>query len=401
MRLLVVEPDAGGHHFIPYLLFTAREAMARGFELRLLTTQSAIRHPAYRMLLQQLDGVLEVSMMPEVPGRGGRLLGLLQYQLDYRNAVAAGFRALSALERPDHVFVLSMDGMDRAVVLKGSPFGRTPYSGLFVHLKFHWQSLGVAPSGRFPKLQEFLLDRLLRARTVFAMATIDGSLPGWWQARHPVTAGKLHYVPDPGHVRLLEDKSRARAALGIDAEKFLILVYGEISGKKNVANLLAAAERVGRDVLIVLAGAVKGDVKRLLDTSLAAELQATGQLRVFDGYADLHMEQRLFAAADLAWLGYDKSATGQSAVLAQAASAGVPVLARQGGWIGWMTQRHRIGECVDAQDPDAIASAIARLRDDVNLGAAYREACMSFAKDRSEACFANAILGCLPTGKPV
>jgi glycosyltransferase involved in cell wall biosynthesis len=397
MKILIVEPDASGHHFIPYLLFLARRLLANGVELRLMTTQSALEHPAYQMLQQQLSGCMAVSVMPEIRNRGGRLLGLLQRQFDYHRAVSAGFNALPENARPDHVIVLSMDGMDRATVLRGSPFGRTSFSGLFVHLKFHWQSLGVAPSGRFPKVQEFLLERLLRKKTVSAMATIDGSLPKWWQARHSDTAEKLRYVPDPGQVRLLESKQQARAALGIAPTQFFVLVYGEISSKKNVAALLAATEHCKQDLHIILAGTINADIKHLLtsSTTVSALIEA-GKLRIFGNYADLHFEQRLFAAADLAWLGYEKAATGQSAVLAQAASAGVPVLARQGGWIGWMTQQHRLGECVDAEDPRAVAAAITKLHCNDDLMEAYRKAGLQFAKARSEIAFTDAFLGCLP-----
>ena len=64
MKLLVVEPDPGGHHFIPYLLFFARQAQARGIEVSLLTTEAATRHPAMAMLQEGLDTPLPVHPMP-------------------------------------------------------------------------------------------------------------------------------------------------------------------------------------------------------------------------------------------------------------------------------------------------------------------------------------------------
>ena len=397
-RLLIVEPCPGGHHFIPYLLFLARAAMARGMEVSLLTTRSATGHPAFQMLQASLPRELEVAFMPELPASGqGGVFGLLRGQWDYWKVVAAGYAALPPQARPDHVFVLSMDGLDRMVALRGSPFGRTPFSGLFVHLKFHWASLGIAPPGRLPMLQQWLFARLLAMPRVHALATIDASLPGWWQPRHPRHAAKLRHVPDPGHVRIHETRVQARAALGLDPEAFVVMVYGNISAAKNLAALLRAAALGGPSPVMLVAGQVAdAECRACLASESALALQAAGRLRVFDQFVDLELEQRLFSAADVLWLGYARQVWGQSAVLAQAASAGRPVLAREGGWIGWMTRRHGLGLCVDPLDPDQVNAALAQLRPGQPAAEAAREAAARFADQRSEAAFAAAMLRCLP-----
>lgn len=397
-RLLVVEPDARGHHFIPYLLFLARAAMSRGMEVSLLTTRSATDHPAFRMLQASLPQPLQIAYMPELPesGRGG-VLGLLRWQWDYWTVVAAGFAGLPPQARPDHVFVLSMDSLDRLVALRGSPFGDTPFSGLFVHLKLHWASLGVAPSGRFPGVQERVLSRLLGMDSLHAAGTIDAALPDWWQARHPRHGHKLRYVPDPGQVRVLDSQEQARSRLGIGADDFVVLAYGDMSPRKNLGALLDAAAAPEGGATVVVAGTVDEAVRRqALSSPQARTLQAAGRLHVFDGFADLELEQRLFSAADVLWLGYARSMWGQSAVLAQAASAGRPVLAREGGWIGWMTQRHGLGLCVDPDQPTQVNAALARLQPGQPQAEQARQAAVTFAAQRSEAAFAEAILQCLP-----
>ncbi|MFT3755250.1 MAG: glycosyltransferase [Pseudoxanthomonas sp.] len=397
-RLLVVEPDAGGHHFIPYLLFFAREAIARGIEVHLLTTASAMRHAAFAMLRESLPAALMVHAMPELPqASAGGIDGLMRRQWNYWRAVASGFAGIPRDTRPDHVFVLSMDGLDRVTALRGSPFGRTPFSGLFVHLKFHWGSLGIAPPGRFPAVQERLFSHLLGIKSLHSMATIDASLPDWWWQRHPRNAHKLRYVPDPGQIRLVDGREEARKKLGLRPDGQVVLSYGNISATKNLAALLRAAQVVGEPVMVVVAGKVEADVKRDTLASADAEvLRAAGQLHVFDGFADLDMEQRLFAAADVLWLGYARHFCGQSAVLAQAASAGRPVLAREGGWIGWMTQQHGLGLCAEPTDADAVAAALGRLRSDAVLAADIRAATQRFSVERSESAFAAAMMACIP-----
>ena len=403
MKLLIVEPDPAGHHFIPYVLFFAREAMARGVQVSLMTTESAMRHLAFGMLQQSLPVALQIAFMPELPqAHAGSVGGLMRRQWSYWRAVAKGFSSIPRNARPDHVFVLSMDGLDRAMALRGSPFGRTPFSGLFVHLKFHWGSLGVAPPGRFPAVQECLFSHLLGMKALYAVATIDASLPDWWQQRRPRNAHKLMYVPDPGQVKLVDSRGAAREKLGIPREGLVVLVYGNISATKNIIALVRAVQAMDRrvadgQVMVVIAGKIEDALKRESLSSPEAEaLHARGGLHLFDGFADLDMEQRLFAAADVIWLGYAKGFWGQSAVLAQAASAGRPVLAREGGWIGVMTERHGLGICVDPMDTEAVAAALSRLYSDAALAIKVRDAALRFSVARSEAVFARAIMACIP-----
>ena len=397
MKLLIVEPYPGGHHFVPYLLFLAKAAMARGIEVRLMTTASAMRHPAFAVLQASLPAPLPVDPMPELPRMEGAsgLFGQMRRQWDYWDVMARGFSRLPANARPDHVFLLSMDSLDRVMALRGSPFGKTPFSGLFVHLKFHWASLGVGPAGRFPAIHQWLLSRLLKMCSLHALATIDESLPEWWQARHPRCAHKLRFVPDPGHIRLEEDRQTARRKLGIAADAFVVLLYGRISSRKNVAALLRALF-AGGNAVAVLAGQVEQSDAHLPQSDDAKALRDQGRLLVLDRFIDLDEEQRLFCATDVVWLGYARSEWGQSAILAQAASAGRPVLAREGGWIGWMTQRHRLGLCVDPEDAEQVNAALEKLRPRRALAEEIRAAASEFARGRSEGAFAHAILNCIP-----
>ena len=397
MRLLFVEPDPAGHHFLPYFLFFARAALASGHEVRLLTTAVAQRHPAFEVLQEALSDQVQVSVMPEVAQHGEHMFGLIRRQFSYWSSVAEGFAKIEQESAPDHVFVLSMDGLDRAMVLLGSPFAQTPFSGLFVHLKFHWGALGVAPHRRLSFLQKYLFSRVLRMDDLFAVATIDASLPDWWRERRCAGAQKLRYVPDPGEVRLIDSRVDARTMLGIGQGDRIVLVYGNISAAKNIPALLCAVQSLDGRVTVVIAGKIDEAGRRASLSSPEAEaLRSSGRLHVFDQFIDMDLEQRLFAAADVIWLGYAKSFMGQSAVLAQAASAGRPVLAREGGWIGELTQRHGLGLCVDPSSAEDVAVALDRLCTDAALVVEIQEAAALFSAARSESAFASAIMACIP-----
>ena len=81
--IVLVEPEAGGHHFLPYLLFLAQALQARGHPLMLLTTEAAVAHPAMPRLQRELREPLPWRPMRAPVAQGPGTLGLLRRQFDY------------------------------------------------------------------------------------------------------------------------------------------------------------------------------------------------------------------------------------------------------------------------------------------------------------------------------
>jgi len=79
-------------------------------------------------------------------------------------------------------------------------------------------------------------------------------------------------------------------------------------------------------------------------------------------------EGRVFAAADIAWLGY-KGHLGTSGVLVLAGLAGLPVIGCVEGEIGFQVRRDALGEVVEVCKVDSVRAALARLSDPVRRGA--------------------------------
>ncbi len=396
MKLLIVEPNADGHHFLPYLQYFAIAAQQAGICVELMTTTGAAAHPAMAMVQSTLLKPMTVVLMPDEPSiQSSSTLALFARQREAYKTVAAGFNAIAKADRPDHIMLMCMDGFDRWFALFGSPFGKIPYSGLHIGLKFHLNKLGFGPSGRLALVNQWLFRRLVNQKALYVAASIDESLLSF-HANQPKVFNKLRFVPDPGEVTLTESPDAARAALAMPSGKFALMVYGAVGMRKNLGLLLQCAAQMP-EVMLILAGRMEIEARQLCQNSPFAEtLRAENRFLCFDQFIEPALESRLFAAADCVWLCYSPDFYGQSAVLAQAASAGKPILGRSGGQIGYMTELHKLGPTAAPDDAADICAKLRQLIDDVALRQLYSDNAAKFAPTRNASAFSAAILRCIP-----
>lgn len=388
-RILLVEPEPGGHHFVPYAAALARALREAGDEPSLLTTASALAHAAWPELERIAGGAVRTWVMPEVePARSRTILALLRAQIAYWRAVRRGIQGLDPCERPALVVLLGLDSCDRAIAALGSPCLGLPFVGLTVQAKHHWSAFGIGAGGRSALIGRWTFSRVLAHRDCLGVATIDETLVAF-EAQSLRRRGRIFWVPDPGEVHRRLDRQSARAALRIDADEPLVLAYGGIDGRKNVRALLAAARLAASAPRVALVGRIASDVRELADGADWRALERGRRLLVRDGFATLEEEALWFGAADLVWVGYRDDFLGQSAVIPLAASAGVPVIGRRGGLIGRTIESAGLGGTVDPDDPSATATAIDALLP-ARASGRFQENLSRFARGRTLAAYGRA-----------
>lgn len=392
MNLLIVEPRAHGHHFSLYLRSILREALARGWSVSVLTTTDAVNHPAMAMIRGEFGERVRFALMP-VPAQwmSGRTVALLMNQAFYYWAMWRGYRRL-ARRRFDAVFLMDLDSVDKALALAGSPFGATALSGVFVHLKFHWPTLGIGAGGRSPKLGRWFFERLLRQVAVRSVCVIDESFERYRRLQAFAGSAKVVTVTEPAVAPPALPVAAARADLGLAAGAQVVLAYGAHTPRKGLHFLLTALAALPvNDLQLVIAGDMDGDVAHLLSGAVADQLRERGQLRVQAGFVSDTDERRLFSAADAVWLGYGAEFVGQSAILPLSAAYGVPVLAKRGGMIGALVQQHGNGLCFEPAEAEEVRSALLSLLHDTTAWAHRRACATRFAATRTMQAFAGAI----------
>jgi glycosyltransferase involved in cell wall biosynthesis len=150
------------------------------------------------------------------------------------------------------------------------------------------------------------------------------------------------------------DRDASRAALGIEPQAHVALLFGQLRPDKGLGDLLAALERVPRLRLLIggeEAGALAAERPRLQSPALA------GRVTLREGFLDMAEAAQLFAAADVAVLPYRLAS--QSGVLLLSYGFQRPVIVYPVGGLVEAVVDGETGWICARADVDALARALA------------------------------------------
>ena len=400
MRLLIVVPEAKGHHLALYTRLLLREAAGRGWTVTVLTSEFGRKHSAFDLIAADHEVPLRTIVMPDVyrsPNTGS--MALFASQVRLWNALRKACRENGQFSDFDLIYFVNLDYFEKALSLLGSPVGNRPFAGMLMNPKFHRASTGLGPPSRADFIYRLMFKRLLAIGGLRKLLVIDGPFRDFCRQRRFANADKISLVSDVGELSRLEPRSSARASLGIAPDAFVILVYGSLTRRKGIEQLLSAVQNLGDpDVMVLVAGKPDEDIASLLSSTRYRELQESGQLLVRAEFHDDAAEVRVFSAATVVWLGYIGGAYGSSGVLYQAGSAGLPVISMADGLVGLTVREHELGITLDASDVSAVADAIRRLRQDEVLLRRFGDNGRRLARNHTGNEFAASICDALASG---
>jgi glycosyltransferase involved in cell wall biosynthesis len=373
----------------------AREVIRRGIRLKLLTRENCLDHPGYLAIRAELGDRLETCLLagPALAERWADGGNLLLRQVGYYWMYRRFFRSLPQEDRPDVVFCPVLDQCDKVISVLGTPFGRVPWGGIPMLIKFHYGTMGARRGRkRLDRLKEHLFKRLLREQGLVAIFTIDELLYKYVREYQNGLSSKVHHVGDPVDLAGGLTREEARERLGLPRDAVLILVYGALEPRKGVEELLEASgdPRFPGCVHVLLAGRQDRGIREILQGPAARRLRGLGRLIERDGYLSAEEEWESFRAADIVWLGYKNFHT-MSGVMVQAAAMGLPIVASQEGLIGWTAAKHELGPVIDVGDRSAIVGAVAGLVDDRGTAERYGANGVRMAGAHTSQAFAESI----------
>ncbi|MCG6871549.1 MAG: glycosyltransferase [Gammaproteobacteria bacterium] len=396
MRLSILEPHCSGHRsaYVRWLAIAARE---RGWEVSVGTAPACLRHPGLRELAEKEIPLVGLAAFSRCPIQSA--FGLPGREVGYFYAFAAAWRESGGAA--DAVLVPGLDHFLYAGALLGSPFGKKPWIGVSLRPAFHLYPLGVtAPApGLRQAIQRQLFSRLLKSVPgLQAVVTTDPLLGDFVHADSRGGSGRLVYAPEPAGLAQLPDREAARRQFDLPQDALVLLVFGALSPRKGIAELLRATDSPGwpAELHLLLVGKQDAEIRALLASESAAALRQAGKLHMHDEFVPTTTEAVAFAAADLAWLGYRDHFT-MSGLWVQAASAGLPIVACRAGLIGRLTEQTGSGVLVDPQDTRSVAAELARLCADETLRGRFGRNGRIAAADHTPAVFCERILDTLLT----
>lgn len=367
MEIAIFEPEAAGHHMALHVRFILRTALEKGWKVHLVTTERAIAHPAYQIVERESGGKYEVWKMPdqETNASDGDIKRVTD-QFARWKCYAKGYRDLSEKVKIDAIYMVNLDQIDMAMAVKGSPFGKTPFSGMLIGRHFHCPAMGVKMEKL--KLRDRIMGpvffRMLRMRTLKKVAILDEPLTQFVSRSSAKERAKVEYVPDVASLEKPETPPTLRKDLGIPDDAFVVLSYGALSARKGVVELVEglAHPDCPKNAVLLLAGRQDEFSKDYLSQEKAQSLRAEGRLFELNKFLDEAEESASFFSADAVWLGY-RNWYGMSGVLVQGAAAGKPLIAMDQGLVAWLVEHHDLGLTVSIASPAEVAKGVKTLID--------------------------------------
>ena len=395
VKVLIVEPEAAGHHMVLYFRHITREVLARGWHLRLLTSRSATAHPAFLEVAKEFSGRFEVTQMPDVapPQRRQTPIALGRWHLRHYRAMARAFDGLAEDQRPNVIYLNNLDGIDKLLPVLGSPFRGTRFAGLLMSIRFHHSKVGVMEPRRWRNpLLKVLFRRLLRLPSLGAVIVTDESFRDFIAQQRFPDREKVVFAAEPGGFPDGRRRTDARRRLGVRDEQVVLLVYGSIEARKGVLALSRAVAdgACPRELMVLLAGTKADDVLNVRHESALQALRDGGRLIEISGFFTGEEELEVFSAADIVWLAYE-GFYGMSGVLVQAGSMGLPVIACEEGLIGWVTKKYGMGITVRAREVASVVGALSRLASDSTLRRELGENGRAMAKGHDPRSFGRCV----------
>jgi hypothetical protein len=296
---------------------------------------------------------------------GSSWAGLARKQTIYRSLYARAVRQAKLRGAVDLVILPAADDALDAWAILGTGFAATPWVGISMRPVFHLRSMRnvVAPSRRDDWVRSKLYRRVLRDRSLHKLLTFDPTMMDF--ASSSFSQGeraRLAYLPDPSLEYDLPARGASRAKLGIPDQAHLVLLYGSLTERKGVSQLIraASAPQCPISIHILLAGLQNAEVKQILQQMEAKALTVSGRLHVLEQYLDDRLERTMLSATDSMWLGYSKF-YGMSGVLVLAVRHSLPCIFTREGVIGYLGRKFALGPEIDPDNLQTAVQALASL----------------------------------------
>lgn len=265
-----------------------------------------------------------------------------------------------------HGFIVHIDHY--LPLLAAGATAATPVSGIYFGPSFHYGDFDPESVPEVSKAlrEKFVLARALRHPSLHTLFLLDPFAAKRAQA-FP-SGEKAVYLADPvrSPARPSPEAAAAlRAELGIEPDRKVFLLFGHLTRRKGVHQILEAVRQLPPDACrrfcLVLAGAIDPHYRAQLEAGITAARAAQPvQIVTRYGFVPANDVPAYFELADAVLTPYLDHA-GMSGILLLAAAHRKPVLSSGHGLMGEIVRRRRLGLTVDAKSPAQLAAGLKRL----------------------------------------
>lgn len=407
-RLLAIDTRAGAHasYFVQYLAQRFLERGEHG-ELKVLlppgTPLSSIElTPGSESVI---IAAIDQSHWQAIQRSRRPYQRLLRWMPPLRNRLALRLKYISwwevsrrvlAQERPEACLLLNLD--DLLLPLLVDPPETPRLTGLFFKPTFHYSKCFdsdlTRPQRARAFLQGFLVRRFL-ASSKRGLLSMDPFAAEHLLQRSPHS--RIHHVPEPapGNPASESEVAQLRHALGLDPSRHSFLLFGALSARRGLHEVLAAFsslpdETLAKASLLLVGPIAEPDEARSRAALLALSSRPLQLIRVVDRIPHSRA-LAYFQLADVVLVTH-RNHVGSSGNLVLAAAAARPVIATRFGLIGALVDQNQLGLRLDPSSIRAMASAITRLVQKDELPTFSPSSALAFAASNTPRSFADAVL---------
>lgn len=415
-KFMLFDLSIYGHHpgYIQYLIEHWHQNQLQGSLIIVVSPQFLTEHAdvvelGSKLSVECSQGKIEFvaitteeegKLKPRTTGIGRNLRNFQEWSLLCKYA-----KALQA----SHILVMYFDTYQLPLALGMSP--PCPVSGIYFRPTFHYSSFADYKPTRKEKIQQrweqLLLTRVLhhiKFRNLFSLDPFAGkfinNLPQWSQVIH---------LPDPVRIEatsnseLVTKVEHCKTSLGVEPSRKVFLLFGALTGRKGVYQVLDAVPHLSSDLCqtlsLVLVGGADPQNREQIETK-ARQICQSQPIQIIRHYEFVPEQdvQTYFHLADLVLAPYQRH-VGMSGILILAAAAQKPVLSSNYGLMGELVRRYQLGLTVDSTIPTELAKGLAYLLSQDLEAIGDRTNMQRFAEENASERFARTIFGHLSSAQ--
>lgn len=363
LSVLIIEPHMTGHHSY-YLTWIISLFLQEGYAVNLGLLEESKKHPVTNELIENFKGRVNVVISNSIVDSGKvGFLNLIKKNFVYYKLFKEFYSRLAADQKIDLIFSPYIDNCIYAISILGSPFGKTPWSGIVMRPSFHYEKMSIVPKGNHSDyIKELLFIKVLGNKCLNRIYTIDNALYKYISDGKSKYFDKLVLIPDPVETYECTNKREARTWFNLPKDVPILLVFGALSLRKGIAELLNSSDQEAfpKDLHMLFVGEQDPDVSQVMNSKIALKLISSKRLHQINRRVTNQEEAMVFSLSDLIWVGYSGHKQ-MSGVLVQAGMMSKPVIACDEGLIGWLTKQSNSGEVVDISLSSSITNGLKRI----------------------------------------
>lgn len=278
------------------------------------------------------------------------------------------------------------------------------FSGIYFRPTLHYRHFINYSADWQERLQQWreklTLARLLKHPQLKNLFCIDPFAPKFITDNF-TSHVKLVPLADPvKEINSSQQSDRLKEDLKIPAERQVLLLFGALTGRKGVPQVLSAISLLPSEVCQKISLVMIGEGDRSAIEAQAEAIRQAKPVQIVGHYqfvpeADV---AKYFQLADLVLAPYQKH-IGMSGILLLAAAAQKPVLSSNYGLMGELVHQYQLGLAVDSTDPEAIAKGITECLSQSPEELGDRQKMLDFATQNSASNFAKTIIEQLTNGQ--